>query len=87
MAQIDTFYLDGDRVRPFAYRISGDVDNYKLFSNNCATTTLVAIRDALKDDSIKIDVDNINRLLEAINPREVKSILEEDYKIIRERVL
>ncbi|KAF1681374.1 hypothetical protein VER_07930 [Veillonella sp. R32] len=80
VAQLDTFYLGEDRISPFAYRISGSIDNYQLFSNNCATTTLVAIRKAIKDDSIDINVKNINELLEGINPRVVRNILEEDYK-------
>lgn len=69
-----------DKVSDLTYRLSDTSDDYDLFGNNCATTTLDAIREALKNNTLIITNENIGALLASIRPSEVARILEQDYE-------
>ena len=73
-------WLTPKRKGDAAYRISGDTDSYDLTSNNCATTTIAAIKEALGNRNVEVNKDTVAKLLKEIRPSVVAEILDKDYE-------
>jgi trans-2-enoyl-CoA reductase len=73
-------WITPKRKGDVAYRLNGDTSSYDLFSNNCATVTIDAIKEALGNSDIIVNKDNIAKLLSTIQPATVEDILIKDYK-------